>query len=124
MAAWQRITTGLGTAVLAVGLVGSLTFAPAAAAGEIPAASGLAAPAPVLDQQSAQSAENRAPGDLAREGMAKMLQALNKLVESIPQYQLPEITENGDIIIRRKTPGAPVPATKQPPQGGPDNRAI
>ena len=31
-----------------------------------------------------------------------MMRSLNLLMESIPQYELPEINEDGDIIIRRK----------------------
>lgn len=42
------------------------------------------------------------PGALARESLESMLRALRLLVESIPQYELPELLENGDIIIRRK----------------------
>jgi hypothetical protein len=52
-----------------------------------------------------QTAENQAPGDLAREGLEQMMRALRLLVESIPQYELPEVLENGDIIIRRKRGG-------------------
>lgn len=44
------------------------------------------------------------PGDMAREGLEQMMQALRLLVERIPQYELPEVLENGDIIIRRKNP--------------------
>jgi hypothetical protein len=42
------------------------------------------------------------PSDLAREGLERMMRALRLLVESIPQYELPEVLDNGDIIIRRK----------------------
>ncbi len=44
------------------------------------------------------------PRDLAREGLEQMMRALRLLVESIPQYELPEVLDNGDIIIRRKDP--------------------
>ena len=44
------------------------------------------------------------PSELAREGLERMMRALRLLVESIPQYELPEVLENGDIIIRRKHP--------------------
>jgi len=44
------------------------------------------------------------PGEMAREGLEQMMRALRLLVESIPQYELPEVLENGDIIIRRKQP--------------------
>ena len=47
------------------------------------------------------------PSRLATEGLDKMVQALEAFVRSIPQYEKPDINENGDIIIRRKRPGAP-----------------
>jgi len=47
------------------------------------------------------------PSDLAREGLQQMMRALRLLVESIPQYELPEVLENGDIIIRRKRGDGP-----------------
>lgn len=65
-----------------------------------------------------------APGELAREGLAKMLQALDKLIESMPQYQMPEITENGDIILRRKRPEAAPPAPVPSKPNPPDKRGI
>jgi hypothetical protein len=83
---------GLATALLTGGLT------PAMAAERDPGADRPANP------ESAQ-----APMELAREGLTKMLQALNKLIESVPQFEMPEMTENGDIIIRRKRPEAPQP---------------
>jgi hypothetical protein len=53
------------------------------------------------------------PSDLAREGLEQMLRALRLLVESIPQYELPEVLDNGDIIIRRKH-GGEAPPAKEP----------
>lgn len=58
-------------------------------------------------------AQEKAPEELAREGLAKLLSALDLFIGSIPQYETPEILPNGDIIIRRihpkveKTPEAP-----------------
>lgn len=40
--------------------------------------------------------------ELARDAIERMMRALELLIESIPQYEMPEITEDGDIIIRRK----------------------
>jgi len=64
------------------------------------------APAPGAPRQES-------PSDLAREGLEQMMWALRLLVESIPQYELPEVLDNGDIIIRRKDtkrkPGAEEP---------------
>ncbi|MGD1879314.1 MAG: hypothetical protein ACFB13_17645 [Kiloniellaceae bacterium] len=48
---------------------------------------------------------DNSPGELAREGLGQMMRALRLLVESIPQYELPEVLENGDVIIRRKHDG-------------------
>lgn len=56
----------------------------------------------------------QAPEDLAREGLESMLRALRLLVESIPQYELPEVLDNGDIIIRRKRDG------REPPPEDPE----
>lgn len=42
------------------------------------------------------------PGELARESIELMMRSLNLLMDNIPQYELPEVTEDGDIIIRRK----------------------
>jgi len=53
--------------------------------------------------------ESEDPGELAREGIEQLMRALEALIHSIPQYELPEINENGDIIIRRKRRGEPVP---------------
>ena len=33
-----------------------------------------------------------------------MLRAIELMIEMIPQYEVPEVLENGDIIIRRKNP--------------------
>lgn len=53
-----------------------------------------------------------------REGAEMILQALELLIGSIPQYEAPEVLENGDIIIRRKR-RAPAPEKKKSP--GTDN---
>lgn len=50
---------------------------------------------------SAQSNEGT-PEELAVEGIAKLMDALSVFIQSIPQYEMPEMNEEGDIIIRRK----------------------
>ena len=47
------------------------------------------------------------PEQLAREGVEKLLRALDAFIQMIPQYEMPELNEDGDIIIRRKRDGAP-----------------
>ncbi len=52
---------------------------------------------------------------LARESMNKMIEAMDKFLRSIPQYDLPEITPEGDIIIRRRpAPPGPGRAPEEP----------
>ena len=41
---------------------------------------------------------------LASEGDSKILQALDLLLKTVPQYGPPEMQPNGDIIIRRLHP--------------------
>lgn len=59
------------------------------------------------------------PGALAVEGLQKLVQALDQLIRSIPQYEKPEITDDGDIIIRRKRPSEAdrLPDADQGPTG-------
>lgn len=40
--------------------------------------------------------------DMAREAIEQLMRALELMIDSIPQYELPEINDDGDIIIRRK----------------------
>lgn len=66
--------------------------------------------------------EKDTPGELAQEAMSKMVRALELMIQSIPQYEKPEINENGDIIIRRKRPNDPPrlpdPGTQEEPGKG------
>lgn len=39
-----------------------------------------------------------------REGLEKVLRAIEGLVKSVPVYEMPYVDENGDIIIRRRHP--------------------
>ena len=57
---------------------------------------------------------------LARESMEKMLEAMDLFLKSIPQYEAPQITPEGDIIIRRK----PVPPVPPREPGEPDETKI
>jgi len=46
--------------------------------------------------------QDKSVDELAIEGLSKLMDALSLFVSAIPQYEAPEILENGDIIIRRK----------------------
>jgi hypothetical protein len=79
---------------------------------------GLCLVLPLLASAAAQETaagppRQESPSELAREGIEQMMRALGLLVESIPQYELPEVLENGDIIIRRKQ-GRSVPPAQEP----------
>jgi hypothetical protein len=53
------------------------------------------------------------PGELARDGIQRLMQALEAFIDMIPQYEMPEINENGDIIIRRKREASPAPQDEE-----------
>lgn len=58
------------------------------------------------DRQQDES-PSEAARDLALESIEKLMRAMELLLESIPQYEAPEINEDGDIIIRRKREDTP-----------------
>ena len=63
--------------------------------------------APILSVSpvsSAWAAEDNSAEQLARLALEQMLKAFEQLLRSIPQYAMPEILDNGDIIIRRIHP--------------------
>ncbi len=67
-------------------------------------ATALMLPAPVLaDGKSPPSVQDdlEQAEQMARESVEKLLGALKRLLYAIPQYEAPEILDNGDIIIRR-----------------------
>ena len=51
------------------------------------------------------------PRELLEDATRGILKAFELMLKSIPQFEAPEVLENGDIIIRRKRSktGAPVP---------------
>jgi len=55
----------------------------------------------------AQAQQSDAPMAMAEEAMDRLILALQLIIASIPQYELPEVLENGDIIIRRIQPEDP-----------------
>ena len=63
--------------------------------------------APCVSALADEPTKKDTPGELARESIEQMMRALRLLVDSIPQYELPEMLDNGDIIIRRRSPQDP-----------------
>ncbi len=78
----------------------------------------LAGVAPGVAQERSQ--RERAE-EFARQGMERLMQALDLLIQSIPQYELPVINENGDIIIRRRHGSAPTQPAPGPADKGVDS---
>lgn len=63
----------------------------------------LAAPAGAQEGDG-QPNEQNDPGALAREGAQRIIQALEGLLQIIPQYGMPRIEDDGDIVIPRLNP--------------------
>ncbi len=57
---------------------------------------------PVLAGEHAKPPENETPGEMLKDATRTILRALGLMLQAIPQYEAPEILDNGDIIIRRK----------------------
>ncbi|MCH7652154.1 MAG: hypothetical protein IIB14_00630 [Chloroflexi bacterium] len=68
---------------------------------------------PALAQSSAKP-EQESPAEMLEDATRTILKAFELMLRAIPQYEAPEILENGDIIIRRKRPEKEKPA----PGGG------
>lgn len=67
------------------------------------------APPVAVPLAAEEAPESESPGELARDGVERLMRALEAFIDMIPQYEMPEINENGDIIIRRKRHVEPAP---------------
>jgi hypothetical protein len=56
---------------------------------------------------SAEGAKSNDPEQMIREGAARILEGVRQFIDRIPQYAIPEMLPNGDIIIRRLPPRDP-----------------
>ena len=63
--------------------------------------------------RAAQPDDRSGAEDMARQAIQQLMRALELMIQSIPQYEMPEIEENGDIIIRRKR-RTPDPEPREP----------
>lgn len=43
-------------------------------------------------------------GESLKDSLTTLMNLVDKMVKGVPQYEAPEILDNGDIIIRRKPP--------------------
>ncbi len=65
-------------------------------------ASALISAAPAASSAASHAPEREQAEQMALEAMEQLMRALELFIQSIPQYEAPEITDDGDIIIRRK----------------------
>ena len=78
--------------------------------------------APVAQAQNAPPLEREAEeaARAFRDALERAMRLMDNFVGSIPQYQLPEVLPNGDIIIRRiPSPQAEPPARRPAPPPAP-----
>ena len=75
----------------------------------------LLATSPAAAQSSGPEKE-RTPEEQIRDGVERILRGLESLIGKVPIYEMPELQENGDIIIRRKNP----PKKKEQPADSDD----
>lgn len=69
--------------------------------------------APGAGAAAAEPSQRERAEEFARQGIERLMQALDLLMESIPQYELPFVDENGDIIIRRRRGTGPKESTPE-----------
>lgn len=55
----------------------------------------------------AAAAQEKSAGDQLDEVLQDVLDAIGLVLQAVPQYELPEVLPNGDIIIRRVPPLKP-----------------
>lgn len=80
----------------------------------LPAAAVAGDTKPPADPKAEQKAEEmaREAERMAKQAVERLLGALQMVIESVPQYEAPDVLDNGDIIIRRKHPDDDVPSKK------------
>ncbi len=74
--------------------------------------------------EPAKPPENETPSEMLKDATRTILRALGLMLQAIPQYETPEILDNGDIIIRRKPPQPTPPPEKDSDPDAPDKTKI
>jgi hypothetical protein len=71
-----------------------------------PGAAAAATDQPAWPDSDRLARDMREAGELIRQGLEKMLGSIDAALRTMPQYELPTIDADGNIIIRRRPPGA------------------
>jgi hypothetical protein len=67
------------------------------------------------------STQEQTPESLLRSGIENLLRALGLALQNLPQYEMPQVNEYGDIVIRRVNPARPRPV---PPPSSEEPRRL
>lgn len=68
-----------------------------------------AAYGPAAAQTPPAAPQEQTPEALLRSGIENLMRALGLALQNLPQYEVPQVNEYGDIIIRRVNPTKPRP---------------
>lgn len=79
-------------------------------------ATGLALPGVAQTPPPSPRAEDQSPEALLRAGIENLLRALGLALQNLPQYEMPQVNEYGDIIIKRVNPTKPRPGQSEEPR--------
>ena len=69
---------------------------------------------PAARAQAPAQPPQESPKDMLEDASRKALRAFELMLKAIPQYEAPEILDNGDILIRRKKAKPEAPAPGEP----------
>jgi len=73
---------------------------------------------PAMVRAQEEAPKEQSPEELAREGAERLMRALEGLLQVIPQYGMPRIEENGDIVIPRLNPPGEQRTPEKKPEDG------
>ena len=80
-------------------------------------------PGTLIAGDTGQPQSESSPSELIEDAANRLVRALELILMAIPQYEAPELLDNGDIIIRRK-PRTPNEDPGDKPRATPPERKI
>ena len=70
----------------------------------------------IISSPTTYAQTNQAPDQLMENGVKMILDAMKLFIQNLPQYEAPQLLDNGDIIIKRKQPKKNEKGIKPGPQ--------